>query len=51
VHGNGRPRIFWEWRAHEVASVTLGIGTRQYSRIARVRASAVALRRSYVWSD
>ena len=49
--GDGRRRIFWEWRAHELVGVTFGIGTRKYSTIARVRASAVALRRSYVWSD
>ena len=51
AHGNGRRRIFWEWRAHEVAGVTFGIGTCKYSTIARVRASAVALRRPYDWSD
>jgi hypothetical protein len=34
-----------------VAGVTFGIGTCQYSTIARVRASAVALRQSYDWSD
>ena len=46
VHGNGRRRIFWEWRAHEVADVTFGIVTCQYSTIARVRARTEALRRS-----
>jgi hypothetical protein len=51
VHGKRRRRIFWEWRAHEVVGVTFGIGTRQYSTIARVRASAVVLRRPYDWSD
>ena len=28
VDGNGRRRIFWEWRAHELAGVRFGIGTR-----------------------
>ena len=51
VDRNGRRRIFWEWRAHELVSGTFGIGTRQYSTIARVRARAEALRQSYVWSD
>jgi hypothetical protein len=48
---NGRRRIFWEWRAHEVVGATLGIGTRQYSTIAQVRARAEALGQSCVWSD
>ena len=47
VDGNGRRRTFWEWRAHEVVGVTFGIGTCQYSTIARVRARAEALRQSY----
>jgi hypothetical protein len=34
-----------------LVSGTFGIGTRQYSTIARVRARAEALRQSYVWSD
>ena len=48
VEGNGRRRIFWEWRAHEVVGVTFAIDTCQYSTIARVRARAEALRQSYV---
>ena len=51
VHGNGWRRVFWEWCAHEVAGVTFGIVTCQYSTIVRVRARAEALRQSYVWSD
>ena len=49
--GDGRRRIFWSWRAHEVVGVTFGISTCQYSTMARVRARAEALRQSYVWSD